>query len=649
MLNLLPIKPWLFFSCDITSRQFKTSVQRGTSLEQSFLRYRILIILLFTLVLYTGSLYLAYLVRFDFAIPHEYFTRFLHLLPVVLAIKLVVSWFFGVFTGWWRYVSMPDVVQIAKTTVLSTLLILAYAVVVHRLHLIPRTVIFLDGVFGFVFVTGVRLITRMFRESFQTLHQAVKPEQLKRIFVVGAGVAGHAIARELRLNPQLGMQLVGFIDDDPNKKNMTIQGIPVLGPCRKLNRLIDRHKVDEIIIAIPSATGKQLRTIISFCNQSKCLFKVLPGFGELIDGRVTVQQIRQVDLNDLLGREPIHLNCQNIQNYIAGKRVLVTGAGGSIGSEICRQVAQFSPARLILFENGETPLFIIEQELTKDYKNIPIVAVVGDVRNRSRVNVIFDQQQPEVVFHAAAYKHVPLMEMNPAEAVNNNVQGTVLLADAADFYGVEKFILISTDKAVRPTNVMGTTKRIAEMYVQSLNNISKTRFVTTRFGNVLGSNGSVIPTFYQQIAAGGPVTVTHPEVTRFFMTIPEATQLVLQAGSMGQGGEVYLFDMGEPVKIKSLAEEMIRLSGLIPYEDIDIVYIGLRPGEKLYEELLLDDEGVLPTPHKKIRIAQAVTPPHEQLVEQIAELVGHAKVLDYQAVRQGLKQLVPEYTPTKKS
>ena len=371
-----------------------------------------------------------------------------------------------------------------------------------------------------------------------------------------------------------------------------------------------------------------------------------PGVGELIDGRVTVQQIRQVDLNDLLGREAIHLDNQDIRNYIADKRVLVTGAGGSIGSEICRQVVQHNPAKLILFENSETPLFIIEQELTKRYKSIPIVPVIGDVRNRSRVNVIFDQQQPEVVFHAAAYKHVPLMEMNPAEAVNNNIQGTLLLADAADYYGVEKFIFVSTDKAVRPTNVMGTTKRIAEMYVQSLNKKSKTRFVTTRFGNVLGSNGSVIPTFQQQIAEGGPVTVTDPEVTRFFMTIPEAAQLVLQAGSMGQGGEVYLFDMGEPVKIKTLAEEMIRLSGLIPYEDIDIVYIGLRPGEKLYEELLLGDEGILPTLHKKICIAQSVTPPHDQLLAQIVELVGNAKILDYRAVGRGLKQLVPEYTPT---
>ncbi|MBD1399111.1 nucleoside-diphosphate sugar epimerase/dehydratase [Pelovirga terrestris] len=615
-------------------------------MEQSFLRYRLFIILAFTLVLYTGSLLLAYLVRFDFAIPQEYLIRFLQLLPAVLAIKLVVSWFLGVFTGWWRYVSMPDVVQIAKATLLSTLLILAYAVVVHRLHLIPRTVIFLDGVFGFVFVAGVRLITRTIRESFQALHQQVKPEHIRRIFVVGAGEAGHAIARELRLNPHLGMQLVGFIDDDPIKKNTTIQGIPVLGPCRKLNGLIEKHKVDEIIIAIPSATGKQLRTIINFCNESKCLFKVLPGVGELIDGRVTVQQIRQIDLNDLLGRDPIDFDTENVKSYLQGKRVLVTGAGGSIGSEICRQVMRFNPAKLILFENGETPLFMIEQELAKSYQNIPIVPVIGDVRNRSRVNVIFDQQQPQVVFHAAAYKHVPLMEANPAEAVNNNVQGTVLLADASDYYGVEKFVMVSTDKAVRPTNVMGTTKRIAEMYVQSLNNRSKTRFVTTRFGNVLGSNGSVIPTFQLQIEAGGPVTVTHPEVTRFFMTIPEATQLVLQAGSMGQGGEVYLFDMGEPVKITTLAEEMIRLSGLIPYEDIDIVYVGLRPGEKLYEELLLADEGVLPTPHKKICIAQSVTPPHEQLVEQIAQLVNDAKILDFQGVGRGLKQLVPEYTPT---
>ncbi|MEE4254224.1 MAG: UDP-N-acetylglucosamine 4,6-dehydratase family protein, partial [Desulfuromusa sp.] len=320
---------------------------------------------------------------------------------------------------------------------------------------------------------------------------------------------------------------------------------------------------------------------------------------------------------------------------------------GSIGREICRQVARFKPQKLILFENAETPLFLIEQELIKNFPNLAIVPIIGDVRNRSRVNVIFDEQMPQVVFHAAAYKHVPMMENNPAEAVNNNVHGTLLLANAADSIGVEKFVMVSTDKAVRPTNIMGTTKRVAEMYVQALNKKSKTNFVTTRFGNVLGSNGSVIPTFKEQIAKGGPVTVTDPEVTRFFMTIPEATQLVLQAGSMGSGGEIYLFDMGEAVKIQFLAEELIRLSGLKPHEDIEIVYTGLRPGEKLYEELLLDDEGVLPTPHNKICIAQSTTREYAELLVMIECLLDASKALDLPTVKEMLHQLVPEYSPAK--
>jgi FlaA1/EpsC-like NDP-sugar epimerase len=419
----------------------------------------------------------------------------------------------------------------------------------------------------------------------------------------------------------------------------------VLGSQVDLSRIVNQYGVDEVIIAIPSAAGKQIREIVERCRESSVKFRILPGVGELIDGRVSIQQIRDVDLNDLLGRESIFLDEVQINHYLQGKRVLVTGAGGSIGSEICRQVARFNPQKLILFENAETPLFLIEQELTQQYPQLPIVPIIGDVRNRSRVNVIFDEQLPQVVFHAAAYKHVPMMEMNPAEAVNNNVQGTRLLANAADQCGVEKFVMISTDKAVRPTNIMGTTKRVAELYVQSLDNRSRTSFVTTRFGNVLGSNGSVIPTFKDQIEKGGPVTVTHPEVTRFFMTIPEATQLVLQAGSMGSGGEIYLFDMGEPVKISALAEELIKLSGLQPHEDIEIVYTGLRPGEKLYEELLLDDEGVLPTSHNKICIARSAISLHTELVANIDDLVAAAKALDLAGVKEKLQWIVPEYAP----
>lgn len=587
------------------------------------------------------SLLFSFAVRFDFAMPQVYWQRFYSLMPAVLIIKLGVIWFFGGFSGWWRYVSMPDLIQIVKANIIGSLLFIAYVMLVYRMDLVPRSVLLLDGIFCFLFTGGIRFITRAIREASPRLRQTVVTR--KPVLIVGAGDAGHTIAREIRLNPKLGFELVGFVDDDLVKSRTTFQGLMVLGTLDDLEVLIKKHDVEEVIIAIPSATGKQIRSVVDRCQNVHCRFKVLPGVSELINGRASLQQIRDVNLDDLLGREPVSLDTQKIKNLIQGKRVLVTGAGGSIGSELCRQIVRFNPSKLILFENAETPLFLIEQELGESVSSIPIVPVIGDVRNRSRVNVIFDQQMPEVVFHVAAYKHVPLMESNPAEAVNNNVQGTRLLADAADAFGVEKFILVSTDKAVKPANVMGATKRIAEMYVQSLNQSSKTRFITTRFGNVLGSNGSVIPTFKNQIAHGGPVTVTHPEVTRYFMTISEASQLVLQAGSMGRGGEIYLFDMGEPVKIKKLAEELIRLSGLKPYDDIDLVYIGLRPGEKLYEELLLEVEGVLPSPHKKIHIAQAATPTYDLLAKQIDSLLACAKALDILGVMEWLVNIVPEY------
>jgi FlaA1/EpsC-like NDP-sugar epimerase len=419
-----------------------------------------------------------------------------------------------------------------------------------------------------------------------------------------------------------------------------------LGKRGDLSRICLQQRVDEVIIAIPSASGIEIRAIVELCQSLNVKFKTLPGVGDLIDGKVTVKSIRDVHLEDLLGRKPIHLDNKKIASYINGKRVLVTGAGGSIGSELCRQIAKFQPEKLILFENAETPLFMIEQELANSSPDLHIVPIIGDVRNPARINVIFDEQLPQVIFHAAAYKHVPLMEINPAEAVNNNVRGTKLLADAAILFNVETFVMVSSDKAVNPTNVMGASKRVAELYVQALSKTCKTRFVTTRFGNVLGSNGSVIPTFKEQIRKGGPVTVTHPEVTRFFMTIPEASQLVLQAGSMGNGGEIFMFDMGEPVKILNLAEELIKLSGFQPHKDIEIIYTGLRPGEKLYEELLLTGENHLPTHHEKICVARSLELSLEPLKVKLDSLIAMAIKLDLVALRKGLQEIVPEYSPT---
>lgn len=609
-----------------------------------FFRHRLAITFILTAVIIVASLLLSFAIRYDFRIPVGQWQRIAELIPAVLVIKLFFFWLFGAFRGWWRYVSMPDLVLLVKANLFGSLFFVLYVVVVYRLEQVPRAVLILDGIFCFLLIGGIRFIVRALRESYRPWRR-VPADNLRSVLVVGAGEAGQMIVREIRQNPDLHYRLVGFVDDDPLKLNCQLQGLVVMGPSASLARLVKQYGIDEVIIAIPSASGKQIRTIVEHCREVKCSFKVLPGVGELIDGRASVQQFRQVNLEDLLGREPISLDTAHIRNYLEGKRVLVTGAGGSIGSEICRQVARFDPAKLILFENAETPLFLMEQELLQGYPDMPIVPVIGDVRNRSRVNVIFDQHMPQVVFHAAAYKHVPMMEHNLAAAVNNNVQGTRLLADAAHKCGVEKFVMISTDKAVRPANVMGATKRIAEMYVQALDQHSPTQFVTTRFGNVLGSNGSVIPIFREQIGKGGPVTVTHPEVTRFFMTISEATQLVLQAGSMGQGGEIYLFDMGEPIKIQTLAEELIRLSGLQPHKDIAITYTGLRLGEKLHEELLLADEGVLPTRNSKICIAQSFAPDLDALSLRIDSLVACAKSLDCRGIVSGLCGIVPEYTP----
>ncbi|MCK5913427.1 MAG: polysaccharide biosynthesis protein, partial [Desulfuromusa sp.] len=428
-------------------------------MKDFFYKNRLYVTFLMTGLIVVCSFLLAYAVRFDFSIPSMYWSRIAALVPPLLAIKLIIFWHFGCFRGWWRYVSLPDLVQIVKATLLGSTLFVVYAVAVYRLDLIPRSVLALDGVFCFLAIGGIRFITRIYRESYRPIQSGRGLHQTK-VLVVGAGEAGQLIAREVRSNIQLDLDLVGFIDDDPVKRKTTFQGVKVLGGQADLGKVVDKFGIEEIIIAIPSATGKQIKSIVERCQKSNVKFRILPGVGDLIDGRVSVQQIRDVDLNDLLGREPISLDEVQISSYLQGKRVLITGAGGSIGSEICRQVAKFHPGKFILFENAETPLFLIEQELTQKFSNIVIVPIIGDVRNRSRVNVIFDEQMPQVVFHAAAYKHVPMMEMNPAEAVNNNIQGTRLVADAADNFSVEKFVMISTDKAVRPANVMGSTKRV---------------------------------------------------------------------------------------------------------------------------------------------------------------------------------------------
>jgi FlaA1/EpsC-like NDP-sugar epimerase len=609
---------------------------------QQIFHKRIWIILFFKTILISFSFLFAFLLRFDLRADTVDWTLFGQLVVPLLLIKLAVFWLMGLNHGWWRYVSIPDVLNLLLANVAASAAFVLYVALATGFQGVPRSVLLLDAMICFLLGCGVRFLTRAWRENYFPMGIDARGCG-KRVLIVGAGSAGQMIVKEMRVNPSLSLTVAGYVDDDPDKQGQCFQGVRVLGTHENLPDICRDNHIEEVIIAIPSATGKELRRIVDSCKNADIRFRTVPGVGELIDGTVTVQQIKDVDLEDLLGREPISLDLDGIKSYLQGKSILVTGAAGSIGSEICRQIARFRPARIILFDKAETPLFFIERELKERFPDIPVTPLIGDLRHRAHTISVFDDYQPEVVFHAAAYKHVPLMEANPEAAANNNVRGTKILADAAHSHGVLRFVMISTDKAVNPTNVMGASKRAAELYVQSLSRFSKTHFVTVRFGNVLGSNGSVIPIFREQIRKGGPVTVTHPEVIRYFMTIPEASQLVLQAGSMGKGGEIFLLDMGEPVKIVTLAEEMIRLSGLKPYEDIEISFSGLRPGEKLFEELLLAGEGIKPTGHKKIMVARAELCDWNTLNRQIEDLYEATRTLDTQLIVTILEEIVPEF------
>jgi FlaA1/EpsC-like NDP-sugar epimerase len=542
----------------------------------------------------------------------------------------------------WRYASVQDAVEILKGVTISSILAVSAVFFLRQFTPIPRSIIVLDWIMLFALLAASRLVWRIWRETYVVGRSCEGPQTL----IVGAGEAGSLLLKEIRRQPHASYSVCGFIDDDPEKKGMKLHGVPVLGGTKQLKSLIVANEVEDVIIAMPSADSKTIRNIIDSCKHANVTFKTLPGISELIDGSLTVSQIKNVEIEDLLGRDPVLLDRQLIGSYLTGKRVLVSGAGGSIGSEICRQVALFSPEKLILLEQAETPLYEIEKELIARFPDVRILPLVADVRDRDKIMLAFEEFTPEVVFHAAAYKHVPMMEYNPSQAVLNNVFGSRNIADAAHEFKTRNLVMISTDKAVNPTNVMGATKRAAEIYIQALSRISKTKFTTVRFGNVLGSNGSVIPLFKEQIAKGGPVTVTDKRIIRYFMTIPEATQLVLQAGSMGSDSEILVLDMGDPVRIIDLAEELIRLSGLTPYEDIDIVVTGLRPGEKLFEELLIDGEGILPTAHKKIKVLAPVNIELKPVRDELDSLYEAARSNAVHELIESLKRLVPEFKPT---
>ena len=620
------------------------------------IHYRRALIIVFHVALFAISLLLAFGLAYNFHDASNWFTRlFMPLLGVVLLIKLFVFWAFGLYHGAWQFVSLKDLVRITMASHVSFCFFVVaffgfsfvtrnyYPALVTSFPLLDfrQTVFVLDWVCTIALVVGARVAVRIYYEEMRQLPGG----RLTRLLVVGGGNAGELLLREIHRMPVEYYDVVGVVDDDPAKQGASIFGTKVLGATDQVRQLCIKEDIDEVLISIPSASRKTLRRIVNMCQGTNVRIRTVPSLSDLISGRVKVTQIRDVDINDVLGREPARLDTERISEYVQNKVILITGAGGSIGSELCRQVARFNPARLVLVEQAENALFHIERELRKSFPQLDMQAYICDVVDATRVDHIFQTEQPATVFHAAAHKHVPLMELNPSEAVKNNIFGTRNCADAAAKFQCQKFVMVSTDKAVNPTSVMGCTKRVAEMYVQSISGKSHTQFVTVRFGNVLASNGSVVPIFKEQIARGGPVTVTHPEMTRYFMTIEEASQLVMQAAAMGQGGKIFLLDMGEPVKIVDLARDLITLSGFTPGEDIDIVFSGVRPGEKLFEELSLKAENLVPTEHEKIAVWEQVAVDPDILHARINELGQLAAQAGPDEIRQGLKALVPEYQP----
>ena len=542
-----------------------------------------------------------------------------------------------------------DLTGIAAASLVSTFTILSLwftllnttsiRMVLQDLTEVSQGVFMADMFVTVLLLGGLRMVVRLYYEEFRT----VEAGRLKRFLIVGAGNTGEALLREIHRMPKVQYQVIGFIDDDPTKQGIHIHGIPVLGTVEQLPTICEDRNIEEIAIAMPSATHHQRIHVIHVCEGTKIRFRTVPSMTDIASGKYRVSQIRDVDINDLLGRETVELDLDLIEAFAKDKVILVTGAGGSIGSELCRQLCNFKPKLLLLVEQAENPLFYVEQELRKKFPTIRIEALICNITDKVRIDEIFEKHKPQVVIHAAAHKHVPLMELNPGEAVKNNIFGTQVVADAADNYGTANFVMISTDKAVNPTSIMGSTKRIAEMYIQDLNRTSDTHFVTVRFGNVLGSEGSVVDIFKKQIAEGGPVTVTHPEMQRYFMTIPEASQLVLQAAAMGKGGEIFVLDMGEPVKIIDLARALITLSGFKPEEEITIDYSGARPGEKLFEELHIEGEDMQHTRHPKIRIWKNIVMDRDKLRAGINELASIANTKTYNEIVLKIKKLIPEY------
>jgi FlaA1/EpsC-like NDP-sugar epimerase len=607
-------------------------------------------------LIFALSIFISYLFRFEFSLSPFYIQQIKTILLWIIPLKIIVFLFSGIYRGMWRYTSIRDFWLLARACLLSTLLILAVILYMSGFKGYSRSIFLMDGVFTFLLVGGKLMAIRSYYSGFANpkIREELFPKvTYKNVLIIGAGDAGEKILREIFENNQLHYKVIGFIDDDPQKKGRSIHGIPVLGNLEKITSILEKEDVKEILIAIPSANGDQIRNIVETCKDCDVSYKILPGIGELIDGRVSIKILRDISYEDLLGRPPVQLDNTGIHGYLNGKTVLITGCGGSIGSELCRQVIKYQPNYLVLLDASEMNLFNIQMELQNEYSFHKSEAILGQVQNELLMEDIFKKYKPQIVFHAAAYKHVPMMEKNPWEAVFNNIIGSRIAMEMSIKYQVERFVLISTDKAVRPSNVMGTSKRVTELIMQSLQGNS-TLLMAVRFGNVIGSSGSVIPVFRRQIEKGGPVTVTHPEVNRYFMTIPESTQLVLQAAAMGKGGEIFILKMGTPVKIADMARDLIRLSGKEPDVDIKIIYTGLRDGEKLYEELITEGEDILSTGHEKIMVLRSndhangvnhLQSIRQKLDEDIEELVKCSLYHNAGTIKKKLKEIVPEYTP----
>ncbi|MFZ0339710.1 MAG: nucleoside-diphosphate sugar epimerase/dehydratase [Terracidiphilus sp.] len=584
---------------------------------------------------------MAFLLRFDLSLPPAYIRYLVCALPVWILVKSVTFHFANLNLRGLRYVSIADVYRIVLANCAGSLL--SWAIIISIAPAgFPRSIYLSDLFLSFLGTAGLRVVVRMVAEA---AHGRQGNVQGKKTFIYGAGDAGITLLREIRNNPKLAYHVCGFLDDARHKEGLLISGIAVLGGGDEVQSLVTKHSIEIILIAIPSATGVEMTRILELCHTAGVEYKTVPGLGEVVEECGLVGQIREVAVEDLLGRNPVRLEVSRIRDVLKGKVVLVTGAAGSIGSELCRQIARFQPAGIVGFEIAESPLFEIDREMKQRFPQVPFYPEIGNVQNRARLDDVLSQYRPTIVYHAAAYKHVPLMETHVFEAVENNVLGTYNLAISAMKYGVDDFVLISSDKAVRPTNIMGTTKRVAELILLALQN-GRTRYVAVRFGNVLGSNGSVIPIFKKQIAAGGPVTVTHPEMRRFFMTIPEACQLVLQASAVATGGQICVLDMGQPVKIVDLARNLILLSGLKPEKDIKIQFTGMRPGEKLYEELSTLLENTIPTEHEKVRIFVGNGVPEGNIHRWLDELRDLCAARDTGRLMVALKEVVLDYSPS---